>query len=276
MATITTLDQIIAGVQPMQYFGKPQSATSNNVPFSFWGIGPGNPGAGTFNTTLAGGTYSSTGGIVAGQIPHTDPAAGINSYVNHFSAVLPAFGNPGFLLLCDRLWDNGGINVNSASAQTINSPTWPARDSAGLSTGTGILVGLEVSATTASTGTPTVGISYTNSFGTAGRSAGGTDTLIAASSPGFFYRLGWHSGDAGVQSIQSLTFGGTLWTSGTVNLVAYRVITSIACPVTGASFTQDCVTGGLPRVFNGSVPFVMYFGGAVTVGLSGIYQEVQI
>lgn len=276
MATISTLDQIIAGVQPPTYFAKPQTSVPNAHLLSYWAVS-GIPGPGTFNTTLAGGTYSSSGGLVTGMLPRSDPPTGVNAYINRLSCGLTPFNNQGAIYICDRLWDNGGINVGITTSQTVNSPTWPARDANGATAGASIMMGLEVQVATTGTVAPTLSISYTNSFGTSGRTASTVDSgLIVASPVATFYRIAWHSGDAGVQSIQSLTFGGTVWTGGTVNLVAYRIITMLPCQLSIGSSSQDCVTGGLPRVYNGTVPFILIVAGGSSTGLTGMYQEVQI
>lgn len=51
---ITTLDGVIAGVRAPNYFAKAVTPTMvAGRPQSLWGLG-GNPGAGSFDTTLAG------------------------------------------------------------------------------------------------------------------------------------------------------------------------------------------------------------------------------
>src|ERR1700746_2680376 len=103
---ITTVDKALAGMQPFQMLTKLLGGPGAGRLFSTWGIA-GIPGAGSFNTTLAGGTYSSTGGLVAGQIPHFDPGGGISSYLARFVATNSNNTISGAALLLDRLWDNG-------------------------------------------------------------------------------------------------------------------------------------------------------------------------
>jgi hypothetical protein len=57
-----------------------------------------------------------------------------------------------------------------------------------------------------------------------------------------------------VQSVQSITLS-TSWTSGTINLVAYRPIAMAMANDAGGAI--DCLTGCLPRIINGSVPFIV-------------------
>lgn len=267
---ITTLAGALAGMQPMWYFTKASTAaTVVGHPYSYWGTG-GFPGAGTYNTTLNGGTYSSSGGLVSGQIPHFDPVSG-NSYLSRFQGQSSASG--GLLMLCDRLWDNGGITITSTSAQAIVSPAWPARDANGATSGQGILLGVEVSAAVG-VGTPTLTLGYTNSAGTAGRTGTNVDPTTASAIAASFYRIGLQAGDVGVQSVQSLTLSAT-WTSGTINVVAYRVLAALELPTAATSFAIDAFTGGMPQIFNGTVPFLIFITAAAAAAISGQYGETQ-
>jgi hypothetical protein len=179
------------------------------------------------------------------------------------------------LLLCDRLWHNGGINASSGSLQSIVSPTWPARDTNTGTGGVGVYLGLEVSATMGA-GTPTISIGYTNSGGVASRTGTHLDTPLTAAIANSFYRIGVQAGDLGVQSVQSLTFGGTPWASGTCNLVAYRVLSFLEISANGMSNALDPLIGGLPQLANGVVPFFVFVAGsAATTAIVGSYQETQ-
>jgi hypothetical protein len=145
---ISTLDQVMAGSQPPVFIDK---ALAQAARFSStWGAA-GIPGPGTFNTTLNGGTYTGTPTVqVVGQIPHFNPSSGLYSYLSRFSfqGTVPttAVKTALFVMIADRLWDNGGINITSNTAQAIVSPTWPARDVDAATAGRGVLIGLEVSA----------------------------------------------------------------------------------------------------------------------------------
>lgn len=249
---ITTLDGVIAGAQWPRYFAKAITPTLvAGKPQSLWGLG-GNPGAGAFDTTLNGVTLSSTAALVNGQIPFTDPVAG-NTYLARLQAAATIGGT---LLLCDRIWHNGGFTITSTTAQSIVSPTWPARDVAGATLGDGFMVGLEVSAACGAAA-PTLTLGYTNSEGTASRTA--TNYFATANSPvaGSFFPFGLQAGDDGVRSIQSLTLS-VSWVSGTINLVAYRVLAALELPNNATPNAIDAVTSGFPRMFNGTVPFLIF------------------
>lgn len=255
---ITTLDGVIAGAQAPRYIAKAVTPTMvAGRPQSLWGLG-GNPGAGSFDTTLAGVALSSTSAQVNGQIPFTDPVSG-NSYLGRFQAGANIAGT---LLLCDRLWHNGGFTITSATAQTVNSAAWPARDNNGSTNGEGVLLGLEISAA-AGAAAPTITVGYTNSAGTASRTA--TNSFATANSPtaGAFYPIGLQAGDTGVRSVQSLTLS-VSWVSGTMNLVAYRVLAALELTAAFVPNAIDAVTSGFPRLYNGSVPFLIFIPSTTT------------
>lgn len=267
---ITTLDGVIGGMQPPRYFAKAATATLvAGRPASLWSLG-GNPGAGSFDTTLNGVTLSSTSTVPSGAIYHADPVSG-NSYLARLQANATQSGT---LLLLDRLWHNGGYTITSTSAQNSTTPTWPARDANGSTNGDGVLLACEISAATGA-GTPTITVSYTNSSGTASRSATNIIATVATSAIGATYFIGLQAGDTGVRSMQSVTLSAT-WTSGTMNMVAYRVIASLE--IAGAFIPNaiDAVTGGFPRLYNGTVPWLVFIPNTTTAtNVQGSYVEAQ-
>lgn len=255
---ITTLDGAIAGMQWPRYIAK--AATPTMVagrPQSLWGLG-GNPGAGAFDTTLNGVTLSSTSAQVGGQINFTDPASG-NSYLARLQASATVSGT---LLLCDRLWHNGGYTITATTAQTSTTPTWPARDANGATNGDGVLLGLEVSAA-AGAATPTITVSYTNQAGTAGRTATNSFVTTSSATAGAFYPIGLATGDTGVRSLQSMTLS-VSWVSGTVNMVAYRPLAALEITAANTPNAIDAITAGFPRMYNGTVPFFIFIPSTTT------------
>lgn len=255
---ITTLDGAIAGMQWPRPFAKAVSATLvAGRPASLWSLA-GTPGAGAFDTTLNGVVLSQSSAQVNGAINFVDPGSG-NSYLARLQA---AATQPGTLLLLDRLWHNGGFTITSTAAQTITSPTFPARDAGGLTNGDGVLLAVEVSAATGA-GTPTLTAAYTNSAGTASRSATNIDPTVATSAIGAFYRIGLQAGDVGVRSVQSLTLSAT-WTSGTINLVAYRQLAALELPAGLTPNALDALTSGFPRLYNGTTPFLVFIPSTTT------------
>jgi hypothetical protein len=165
-------------------------------------------------------------------------------------------------MLCDRLWHNGGITITSTSPQTITSPAWPARDNNGAINGEGVLLGLEVSALTG-TGTPTITVSYTNSDNVATRTGTNQHTTSSATVAGTFFPIGLQANDKGVRSVQSITLSAT-WTSGTCNLVAYRILGVIDGAAANVGGSIDPITGGMNKLWDGTVPFITLVPSATT------------
>ena len=275
---ITTLDGVLAGMQAPRPWAKAVTPTLvAGRPHSLWYLA-GSPGAGLTPAVTAGGVVlnNNTPGAVAGALAHNAPVSG-NAYLSRFSGASQSAGS---LLLCDRLIQVGGtsagaaIAVTTTTAQTINTGTLPARDSNGATAGAGVEWGLEIiTATGAGAATPTIG--YTNSAGTASRTASLVDTYVATSAIGAFYRFGMQAGDVGIQSIQTLTLGTTM-TSGTIALVGYRVLAQLELPGAFIPNAVDALTSGFPRLYNGCCPFLIFLPSTTTASItSGSYVETQ-
>lgn len=264
---ITTLAGIISGERAPSYIAKGQSNTHNaSAAFSLWAVGA---NAGGYNGTLNGVTVTSS---TAGALTYTNPDTG-SAYLSLMSLALRAptgtTNAPGVAILCDRLWHNGGITITSTTAQSIVSPAFPARDVSGSTNGDGVLLGVEVSVATGA-GTPTITVSYTNSAGTAGRTATNIVATAASSSAGTIYVLSLQSGDTGVRSVESITLSAT-WTSGTINLVAFRPIAMLPGVALGPQ-SIDGVTACLPRIYDNSCLFMMVQSGGAAVNIAGTIQ----
>lgn len=246
---VTTLDLALAGMKPPVEFAKAVSGTLvagrpmnlnylAGVPGAMIAPAPGLNGAALTS--------------YAGQIPI--PAASGNTHLARFSGISSAQG--GLLMLCDRLWHNSGLVVTTTTAQALTSVAWPARDRTGTINGEGVHIGLEISATTgAGAATPT--ISYTNTDSVSGRTGAMVNAYVAASIQGSFYRFGLAAGDTGVKSIQSCTLGVSM-SSGSISLVAYRVLATLELPAAGMPNAIDALTSGMPRLYDTSVPFLLF------------------
>ena len=254
---ITTLDGLLTAYQPPRMFHKGSLSFTGTRWGSYWGTA-GIPGAGSFDTTLAGVVLSSTSAKVNGQLPFNDAASG-SIYLAKFQM---KHSSQMSYYLCDRIWHNGGITITSTSAQTVNSPTWPARDQNGSTNGVGVYIGLEVSQTTG-VNTPTITISYTNSSNTSGRTGTLITTPSGATSAQTFGVFSLQSGDVGVRSVQSVTLSQS-WSSGTINLVAFRPLSVIEGFGYGAPNVSDPLSCGFPILYNGSVPYFITMYAAQT------------
>lgn len=235
-----------------RWFTKATTATNvSGRPASLWSLG-GNPGAGSFDNSLNGVTLSSSSSQVNGQINFTNPASG-NAYLARLQA---SATQAGVLLLCDRLWHNGGYTITSTSAQNSTTPTWPARDANGATDGLGVLVACEISAAVGA-GTPTITVSYTNSAGTSSRTGTNIQSTNASAAIGATYFIGLQAGDYGVRSIQSVTLSAT-WTSGTMNMVAFRPLAALELTAALVPNAIDLLSSGMPKLHNGTVPWLVF------------------
>mgnify|MGYP003511115712 CR=1 FL=1 len=250
---ITTLDGAIAGMLPPENLIKVGAATVAGRHYSPFYVA-GRPGAAVAPTPGLAGAALTT---YTGQIPFTNPGSG-NSYLARFSGACNVAGT---LLLCDRLWHNSGFTVTSTGSQTVNSVAWPARDRDGSTNGAGILIGAEVS-TVMGAGTPTWTMGYTNSAGTAGRSIV-TAAQSATMAVGSFIPIQLAAGDVGVRSVQTWQQSATM-TSGVYHLVAYRILARVPCPIAGVDGAVDAITSGFPRLYDNTVPFLLWLPNTTT------------
>lgn len=182
--------------------------------------------------------------------------------------------------LIDTLWYNTGLVVTTTTAQAITSPTWPARDENGGTTGEGLSVALYF--TTAATNAATISnstISYTNTQGTAGRTAS-LRAVVGFMIPATpvvhtWVEFGLQAGDTGIQSIQSVTLGTSLVT-GSVSLVVYRHVqsegVSLANGPSGSLVVRPVPQPGV-RLYSGACLSLVRVGSTATTA-AGIYGGV--
>jgi hypothetical protein len=155
----------------------------------------------------------------------------------------------------DVLWVNSGLNVTTITAQAITTPTLPPRDANGTTDGVGCTIAMLVTTVLANAAlNSSITVSYTNSSGTAGRTA--TLSAIAGSQLPATAVLGtliWFNlqvGDIGVRSIQSITLVTTL-VSGAISLMICRDISTIGTSVINVSTPKVIGSPGI-RIYNGT------------------------
>lgn len=243
---ITTLDGLIAGFTPPTFVVKNGVATTVGVWYSPFYVS-GFPGAAAAPSPGIAGAALTT---YAGQIPI--PAASGNTHLARFSASCNVAGQ---LLLCDRLWHNSGISSTLTSAQTVNSVAWPARDKTGTTNGEDVYVGLEVS-TVMGAGAGNATLTYTNSAGTGSRTSVAVYTATNAVGT-FQWFTALSAGDIGIRSIQSLQWSVSR-TSGTIHLVAFRVLAAVPIFNSNVPAALDTIALGMPRMYDNTVPFLLW------------------
>lgn len=263
---ITTLAGVRAGLKPPFYF---QRTGTNNLASDHFGsmwrtAGSFGPGA----LDVVGLNGAALTAPVTGQLPFEDPVSG-SAYLARLQYNYGTSGQGALnrsLLLCDRLWHNSGIDVTSASPQSITTPTWPARDDDASTNGKGVYISLEVTTTMGASTPSSISISYTNSAGTSGRTGDNMRGLVASAPVGQTWVFDLENGaDLGVRSVESFTLGST-WTSGSVALVAFRVLAVCTPGGLGNTRVIDAITGAMPKIHNGSVLFFMEYAAAQASG----------
>lgn len=252
---ITTLDGIIAGMQPPVEIMKTGVAMEAiGTPFShFYSAGMPGPAV-----ACAAGIAGEALISYPGQLPFNNPVSG-NSYLARLqlnSSVAAGFQ------IADRLWHNSGINVTSLVAQPVGSVPFPARDRVGSANGAGVMVAVEVtsSVATGNTGAVTVTMNYKNQDNV---DKVATAVLPATAQPYTFIPFQLAAGDTGVRSIVDITLSASV-VSGSICLVAYRVLTSADIMIAGTGVSADALQAGFVRLYDNTVPFIIQIPTAVT------------
>ncbi len=247
---ITTMDGVLAGMRAPEPFLKTSVTGEAIGGFHSTAYMAGRPGAMVAPTPDLAGAALTT---YAGQIPFPAAVGGQSIYLSRLSG--SQAGNIGAIILADRLWHNSGFTQATTTAETVNSAAFPARDRNGSTNGVGVQVALEVStATTNASAITNTTMSYTNEAGTAGRTAT-IASFPATAVAGTFVPFNLQAGDNGVRSIQSLTKG-TSYGGGTMHLVAYRTVLMLPTPLANLGYAVDGISGGLPLMYDNSVPFL--------------------
>lgn len=263
---ITTLDGVVAGMRPPEsYFKIGATMKAVGQHHSHW-YSTGRPGAGA--APSAGINGAAVTAPLAGAIPHTDPGSG-NSYLARFGATASVAGQ---FLLCDRLWANSGLNLTITTLQSITPATLPARDRDGTTNGVDVLAALEWSVV-GGAGTPVVTLTYTDEAGNTGVTT--TFTGVTTPNVGTFFIWPLAAGDLGVRAVTGYQQNAT-WTSGTAHIVLFRILAVLENTAANIGNAVDAVTGGMPRIYDGSVPFIVQIPTATTAtNITGQYIETQ-
>lgn len=273
MADVLTVDDIAYGLAqgggplPLSKVGGTMEGVGHWF-HSFW-YSAGMPGAGAAPSPgINGAALTSDPTQVVGQIPFVKAAAG---NVKRLGKLEAAADQAGALLLLDRLWHNSGLAPATTGAQAITPAASPARDVNGAALGDGVFAALEVStATTNASAITNCVCSYTNSDGTAGRT-GTIPSFPATAVAGTLVPFMLQAGDRGVRSVQSVTLGTSMAPSGTpaIHLLLLRHIASLPFVASGrVEKAWDQL--GIPRLFDGSVPFLAWQPqGTTAVNVSG-------
>lgn len=227
---------------------------------------PGTPG---INGRVTDGTVAADFGCI--------PIANASTGANYLTELMMASSIAHAHVFFDVLWVNSGLVVTTTTAQAITTPTLPARDVNGGTAGEGCGIALYFSAASTMAAVSSAWtVSYTNSAGTAGRTATLT-AVVGSQAPqtpvvGTIVWFNLAAGDKGVQSIQSITWPTSLLT-GTVHLMITRDLVMIGTTIVNIPAARAPASPGV-RLYNGtcalhcvmsSATTATFFNGEVTV-----------
>ncbi len=223
---------------------------------------PGSPG-------LAGRATDGTTSTDAGCVPFVNATTG-GIYLTGLN-VWSSVAHPHIFFDC--LWVNSGIVVTTTTAQTVNSVAFPARDANGTTNGEGLMIGLLfVAAATNAAVINTSTVSYTNSDGTAGRTATLENTvgMMIPATPviGTLVWFKLQAGDKGVRSIQSVTLATSLG-AGAVSLIVARWMPQVSTTVAGIGAVAPGLDNPGVRLYNGTCLLHCYRASATTATVVG-------
>lgn len=186
-----------------------------------------------------------------GCLPITNPSTG----ANYITEVQMASSVNHSHLFFDCLWVNNGLTITTTTAQSITTPTLPARDIDGGTNGEGCMIAILC---TAAVGLAAVAsnatVTYTNSKGTGSRTATLT-AIVGSQAPatpviGTIIWFNLAAGDTGVKSIEAITLG-TSWVSGSISLMITRDVATIGTTIPNVTAQKIPNTPGI-RIYNGS------------------------
>lgn len=265
---ITTGDGYIAAAKQKVLIVKTAGATTVAAQWSTLLDVGGNPGAGSLaiaNTT--------TGAIptdAGNGFPLIDAFGGGNT--GYLTIVSFANTVASRIALYDRLWHAGSVSMTTLATTTFSSqPSYVGRLPGG--SYSSLEIWLEINAAVSATAT-TLAVGYTNESGTSGRTTGATSSLS-----GFItrrlIRMPLQAGDEGVQKVDSVTVGGTVATTGSVNVIVARPLWAGGrVPLVGYSDTHGLDKTGMPIVYDDSALWPVVAADSTSSGIPELLVEI--
>lgn len=257
---ITTMDQLIAGFTAPVSFHKVCPANEEAGIAMSLNYCPGTPGV---SPTPTGGINGTNLTSFSGQLPFTNPASGLSSYLGRLAVTA---SSPGVLILYDRVWHNSGLSPTDLSKQNLTTPTFPRDDYGGgtigtPTLGTGIWMGLEIS-------TATTNAQVDGAFGQIGATGVGSAVRVldlpyypAAMLAGTFLvaEAQNNRSDYGVRTSEVFSVFSSLGGGAAIHLVAYRILGVVPVTVPDVEHELTIVSGaGFRRLWDNTVPCMLW------------------
>lgn len=228
-----------------------------------WALGsalPGTPG-------LNGRTTDGTATADFGCVPYKNATVGSN-YLSDFKCAANVLG---VYQLVDFLWVNSNISGTTTTNQAITSGAMPARDLDGSVNGRGCGIALYfyTAAGTNAGAISTSTVSYTNTAGTAGRTATLTATtgfqIPTTPALGTWVPFSLAAGDTGVKSIEGITLATSLGVVACAHLVVYRPLaTSASSAIYNVGSTYGFEQNPGVRLYDGTCAHIVQWASATT------------
>lgn len=252
-ATYNDIINALSGGKGQNYFWFKTCVTSPGaaaIMMRLWNMA-GWPPAGADPTPALSGIVPTS--ATAGAIPYTNPTSPATMHLLNVGGCCTL---QALIFLYDRLWHAGGVNLNSASLQTITDAQAPTRHSDGL----GNMLLVEITAAAGAT-TKDLTINYTN---TADASKSVTVNIPASSIINRVILVSLAAGDKGVKSVQSVQMSGTMG-GGVANLVMYNISELLQVPCLANLYAdRDLViqVPNMPRLYDGACLSMMFLSSA--------------
>lgn len=186
----------------------------------------------------------------AGCLPLSNAASGYSKFLTKWTFNIATACQ---MQLWDVLWVNDALVVTTTGGQAITTPTLPARDINGSTSGEGCMIGLLFTA--AATNAAAIAnstVTYTNSKGTGSRTATlqaqAGFQIPATPTVGTIVWFSLAAGDTGVRAISSISLGTSLVT-GSVSLLIARPL--VAYYGAAGSYNYDLGDPGV-RIYDGA------------------------
>ncbi len=261
MPGFSTYDQIInaltTGKGQLIFFQKASITSVAAYWYRLWN-GAGFPGAGSEPSPALQGAVPTKDTL--GAMPIANPTSPATLHMLSFGAGGPTLEA---LMLYDRIWHVGGINLNINTLQSFTGTLAPTRHSDGI--GNELLI--EVTTASGTTAT-TITVNYTN---TLDQSKQATVTWPASAQPvnrAWFLSLA--AGDLGVKSVQSVQLSAATGAAGVANLVMFNGAETVVVPWAANQWTErDLVLqmANLPRVLDNACLALMVLASATSTGV---------
>ena len=228
-------------LQPLVFTQQGTLAVANAYE-SHWTL-QGTPGAGVVpGATAAGGSVPTR--TTQGALGQANPGGTDTLHIASFTAMNNV--TPGTMILYDRLW-HASVTMSSGAGQSIPTSSPPTRYTGAAAAGN--IIWLEVGTSALGATAHSWTVAYVDDQGNVAENASSITGITSCQATRLDHAGGWfvplNSGDLGVRSIATFTWGATI-TGGPAYIVIARPLAICPMPVAGLANVMD----GINSAFN--------------------------